>query len=56
MDLQDIRAQLRHTKDTLREACLFLERLEEGDYKDEKGRENLETDLEEILKELNIEF
>ena len=56
MDLQEIRAQLRHARENLEEACLFIERLEEEDYKSEKERENIETDLEEILKELNIEF
>ena len=56
MNLQDIRSQLAHLKEVLEEAGLFLERLEEEDYKGEKEREDFETDLKELLNELNIEL
>jgi len=56
MDLKEICSLLQQLKENLNEACLFLSRLEDEDYENEKEKENLEIDLKEILKELKIEF
>lgn len=47
--------ELEKLKENLVEAYIFLERLEQEDYKDEEEEENFESDLAYILEELQID-
>ena len=47
--------QLDRAKDNLAEAYVFLDRLEQEDYVDELEQENFESDLRDILNELQID-
>jgi len=47
--------QLDRAKDNLAEAYVFLDRLEQEDYIDEVEQENFESDLRDILNELQID-
>ena len=47
--------QLDRAKDNLAEAYVFLDRLEQEDYVDEVEQENFESDLRDILNELQID-
>ena len=43
-------------KEHLGEALIFLERLEQEDYRDDEELENFELDLQTILEELEIDI
>ena len=47
--------ELDRAKDNLAEAYVFLDRLEQEDYVDEVEQENFESDLRDILNELQID-
>ena len=47
--------ELDRAKDNLAEAYVFLDRLEQEDYIDEVEQENFESDLRDILNELQID-
>ena len=47
--------ELDSVKDNIAEAYVFLESLEQEDYGDEQEQENFESDLKDILNELQID-
>ena len=54
--MQSLRNILEQKKELMQEALYFIEALENEDYGCEEDKEKLECELEQILKELNIEL
>ena len=53
--MEDLRGMLQHRAELIEEALYFVNALENEDYACDEDRQKLEKELEEILKELNIE-
>ena len=53
--MEDLKGMLQHRAELIEEALYFVNALENEDYACDDDRQKLEKELEEILKELNIE-
>jgi hypothetical protein len=53
--MEDLKGMLQHRAELMEEALYFVNALENEDYACDEDRQKLEKELEEILKELNIE-
>jgi|TARA_R100001224_G_scaffold29087_1_gene16108 hypothetical protein len=53
--MEDLKGMLQHRAELIEEALYFVNALENEDYACDEDRQKLEKELEEILKELNIE-
>mgnify|MGYP006908318429 FL=1 len=54
--MENLKEILNHRKELIEEAFYFISALENEDYESEEDRAKLEEELEQIVKELNIEF
>lgn len=54
--MESLKGILNHKKELIEEAYYFISALENEDYDSEEDRIKLEEELEQIIKELNIEF
>jgi len=54
--MESMREILEHHRELIEEAIYFANALENEDYASEEDREKLEKELQQILKELNIEL
>ena len=54
--MENLKGILNHRKELIEEAFYFISALENEDYESEEDRAKLEEELEQIVKELNIEF
>ena len=54
--MEDLKGMLQHRAELIEEALYFVNALENEDYACDEDRQKLEQELEEILKELNIEL
>ena len=54
--MESLKGILNHKKELIEEAYYFISALENEDYDSEEDRITLEEELEQIIKELNIEF
>ena len=54
--MENLKGILNHKKELIEEAFYFISALENEDYGSEEDKEKLEEELEQIIKELNIEF
>ena len=54
--MENLKGILNHKKELIEEAYYFISALENEDYDSEEDRIKLEEELEQIIKELNIEF
>ena len=54
--MEDIKDILEQKKELIEEAFYFISALENHDYNCEEDREKLEKELNQIIKELNIEL
>ena len=54
--MENLKEILNHRKELIEEAFYFISALENEDYDSEEDRAKLEEELEQIVKELNIEF
>jgi len=52
--LDYIKEEIESKQEKIDEALRYIEMIEMGDYHDEKEKENLEEDLNTILKELGM--
>ena len=53
--MEDLKGMLQHRAELIEEALYFVNALENEDYTCDDDKQKLEKELEEILKELNIE-
>ena len=53
--MEDLKGMLQHRAELIEEALYFVNALENEDHACDEDRQKLEKELEEILKELNIE-
>jgi hypothetical protein len=53
--MEDLKGMLQHRAELIEEALYFVNALENEDYACDDDKQKLEKELEEILKELNIE-
>jgi hypothetical protein len=53
--MEDLKGMLQHRAELIEEALYFVNALENEDYACDEDKQKLEKELEEILKELNIE-
>ena len=53
--MEDLKGMLQHRAELIEEALYFVNALENQDYACDNDKQKLEKELEEILKELNIE-
>ena len=53
--MEDLKGILQHRAELIEEALYFVNALENEDYACDDDKQKLEKELEEILKELNIE-
>tara|TARA_B100001094_G_scaffold256229_1_gene255366 strand:+ start:281 stop:457 length:177 start_codon:yes stop_codon:yes gene_type:complete len=54
--MEDLKGMLQHRAELIEEALYFVSALENEDYACDDDKQKLEKELEEILKELNIEL
>ena len=54
--MEDLKGMLQHSAELIEEAWYFVNALVNEDYACDEDRQKLEKELEEILKELNIEL
>ena len=54
--MEDLKGMLQHRAELIEEALYFLNALENEDYACDDDKQKLEEELEQILKELNIEL
>ena len=54
--MEDLKGMLQHRAELIEEALYFLNALENEDYDCDDDKQKLEEELEQILKELNIEL
>jgi hypothetical protein len=54
--MENLKGILNHKKELIEEAFYFINALENEDYGSEEDKTKLEEELEQIIKELNIEF
>ena len=54
--MENLKGILNHRKELIEEAFYFISALENEDYDSEEDRAKLEEELEQIIRELNIEF
>ena len=54
--MESLKGILNHKKELIEEAFYFISALENEDYGSEEDKAKLEEELEQIMKELNIEF
>mgnify|MGYP003140373362 CR=1 FL=1 len=54
--MEDLKGMLQHRVELIEEALYFLNALENEDYACDDDKQKLEEELEQILKELNIEL
>jgi hypothetical protein len=54
--MEDLKGMLQHRAELIGEALYFINALENEDYACDDDKQKLEEELEEILKELNIEL
>ena len=53
--MEDLKGMLQHRAELIEEALYFVNALENEDYACDDDKQKLEKELEEILKELNID-
>ena len=54
--MEDLKGILQHRAELIEEALYFVNALENEDYACDDDKQKLEEELEQILKELNIEL
>lgn len=54
--METLKEILNHKKELIEEAYYFINALENEDYDSEEDKIKLEEELEQLIKELNIEF
>ena len=54
--MEDLKGMLQHRAELIEEALYFVNALENEDYACDDDKQKLEEELEQILKELNIEL
>jgi hypothetical protein len=54
--MENLKGILNQKKELIEEAFYFISALENEDYDSEEDKAKLEEELEQIIKELNIEF
>ena len=54
--MENLKGILNHKKELIEEAFYFISALENEDYGSKEDKTKLEEELEQIIKELNIEF
>jgi|TARA_R110002020_G_scaffold316705_1_gene532082 hypothetical protein len=54
--MESLRDILEQKRELMQEAFYYIDALENEDYSCQEDKEKLEQELEQILKELNIEF
>ena len=54
--MEDLKGMLQHRAELIEEALYFVNALENEDYACDDDKQKLEQELEQILKELNIEL
>jgi hypothetical protein len=54
--MENLKGILNHKRELIEEAFYFISALENEDYGSEEDKAKLEEELEQIIKELNIEF
>ena len=54
--MESLRDILEQKRELMQEAFYYIDALEYEDYSCQEDKEKLEQELEQILKELNIEF
>ena len=54
--MEDLKGMLQHRAELIEEALYFVNALVNEDYACDEDRQKLEEELEQILKELNIEL
>ena len=54
--MEDLKGMLQHRSELIEEALYFVNALENEDYACDDDKQKLEEELEQILKELNIEL
>ena len=54
--MEDLKGMLQHRAELIEEALYFVNALENEDYACDDDKQKLEEELEQILKELNIDL
>ena len=54
--MENLKGILNHRKELIEEAFYFISALENEDYDSKEDKVKLEEELEQIIRELNIEF
>ena len=54
--MENLKGILNHRKELIEEAFYFISAIENEDYNSEEDKVKLEEELEQIVRELNIEF
>ena len=54
--MENLKGILNHRKELIEEAFYFISALENEDYESEEDKVKLEEELDQIIRELNIEF
>ena len=54
--MENLKGILNHRKELIEEAFYFISAIENEDYNSEEDKVKLEEELEQIIRELNIEF
>ena len=54
--MENLKGILNHRKELIEEAFYFISAIENEDYNSEEDKVKLEEELDQIIRELNIEF